>query len=261
MNHKKKNRLYYFGIGLALICVALVAFTLYHDSDQKTCGESDTLIVGTNAEFPPFSFIENNTIVGFDIDIMKEVAQRMGKNIEWKDMPFDALIPEIQLGNIHMIAAGMTPTPERAQRVLFTTPYIGGNPLVIISLAINPISSVTDLYGKDVIVNEGFVADEFMSKISGPILHRLPTVAEAFLALKSDRAFAFVVAQRAAQPFLQKYGENHFHTVEIPNTSETSALMISKKYPELLTGAQVALDAMQADGTLTTIKQTWNMHD
>ena len=58
---------------------------------------------------------------------------RLKKEIIFKDMPFDALIPEIQIGNIHVIASGMTPTEERALRTLFTRPHLTGNPLVIIS--------------------------------------------------------------------------------------------------------------------------------
>ena len=57
-------------------------------------------------------------------------------------MPFEALIPEIQLGNIHVIAAGITPTKERAQRTLFTRPHLAaGNPLIIISLSSLPLNS------------------------------------------------------------------------------------------------------------------------
>src|SRR6185369_11452130 len=85
---------------------------------------SNTLIVGTNAEFPPYCYIENNIIVGFDIDIAKEVAQRLGKSIQFKDMPFDALIPDIILGNVDFVAAGMSYTEERAKRVSFTRPYL-----------------------------------------------------------------------------------------------------------------------------------------
>lgn len=255
----KKQKLLIFSVALAIVCGAILMFTLRHDRMPEQCQLDTTLIVGTNAEFPPFTFIEHNTIVGFDIDIMKEVAKRMDKTIEWKDMPFDALIPEIQLGNIHMIAAGMTPTAERAKRVLFTKPYTSANPLVIISLAQHKTSGLADLVGKEVIVNEGFVADDYMRAISGVTLYRLPTVAEAFLALKSDRAYAYVLAKRSAQPFLEKYGTTHFHITQIPGTAETTALAISKKYADLLPQAQAALDAMEADGTLATIKQRWDI--
>lgn len=257
----KINKWLWFSIALALAGGALLIFTLRHDSATTSCAPSNTIIVGTNAEFPPFSYIEQNQIVGFDIDIMQEVGRRMGKIIEWRDMPFDALIPEIQLGNIQMIAAGMTPTAERALRVLFTSPYLSDNPLIIITQKPNAVTSVADLRGKDVIVNEGFVADQFMSTVEGPILHRLATVAEGFLALTSDRAYAYVLAKRAAEPFFKKYGAHAFSVTEIPNTSETSALALSKQHAALLAPVQQALDAMKHDGTIATLQQKWNLND
>src|SRR5437868_1703335 len=96
------------------------------------------LIVGTNADFPPFSFIKDGTIVGFDIDIAHEVAHRLNKKLTLIDLPFIALIPELQMGAIHIIAAGMTATEERAKQVYFTRPYIQGVPLLVISLTSNP---------------------------------------------------------------------------------------------------------------------------
>jgi polar amino acid transport system substrate-binding protein len=248
-------------IALAIACSVLLIFTLFKEKNPAACATADTLIVGTNAEFPPYTFMDNNTIVGFDIDIMTEVAKRLSKKIEWRDMPFDALIPAAQLGTIHMIAAGMTPTPQRAQRLLFTKPYTGGNPLLIIALAGSHITSVADLVGKDVLVNEGFIADDYMSSKAGVRLHRLPTVAESFLALTSNRADAYVLSKQSAQPFLAKYGTARFTIVEIPQTAETTALTISPRYPDLLTQVQQVLDLMATDGTLATIKQKWNIYD
>ena len=125
----------------------------------------------------------------------------------------------------------------------------------------NQITTVTDLVGKEAIVNDGFFADEYMRTIPGVLLQRLPTTAEAFLALDSNRAYAYVLANNAAQPFITKYGAHHFNVVTIPDTAETSALAIARQYPELLTAAQQALDDMASDGTLATIKKTWNIND
>ena len=103
-----------------------------HSSTQKI--PANVLVVGTNTEYAPFSFVEDNNPTGFDIDLIHEIAKRMNKTIELKDMPFDALIPAMQLGSIQVIAAGITPTAERAQRIIFTKPYLVGDPLLIVSL-------------------------------------------------------------------------------------------------------------------------------
>ena len=127
------------------------------------------MIVGTNAEFPPFSYIENKAIVGFDIDVAKEVAQRLGKTIQIKDMPFDALIPDIALGHVDFVAAGMSYTEERAKRASFTKSYFE-DPLMIFSK--RPLS-FDKLKGKKVVVVQGFTADLLMSSQKNIDLIRL----------------------------------------------------------------------------------------
>ncbi len=250
-----KNILYAFFIALI---ISIIAFW-YTTRKKSVPIESNTIIVGTNAEYPPFTFMDNNTIVGFDIDIAREVCRRLGKTMELKDMSFDALIPKIQLGQLHMIAAGMTATPERAQQVLFTKPYLTGDPLLIIALAKNSsVKSVNDLHGKEVVVNEGYTADFYMSSLEGPIIKRLPGPADAFLALQSERAYAFVAAQSTVQPFLEQYGKEQFQIVPIEGSSDNYSLVISKYHSNLLLHVQRVLDEMTEDGTLENLKKKWN---
>lgn len=228
------------------------------------CGSPDTttdiLIVGTESNFPPFAFKEKSELVGFDIDVVKEVARRLQKTIEFKDMGFEALIPQAQLGSMHVIAAGMTPTPERAKVVSFTKPYVNGDPLFIVTLIGNDAKDLEDLKrGKRVVVNQGYTADFFMSKIEGPELLRLDTPAEAFLALKQGRADAFVTARNTLAPFFKKHDAEGFEYKIIPGTDESTALIVSKNYPELLDAMQKQLDAMDQDGTLQALKKKWDI--
>lgn len=242
----------------ALLLVTV--FVLWRSTDKNSVLKDDSvLIVGTNAEYEPFSFIENNEIVGFDIDVITEVANRLGKKIEFKDMPFDALLPKIQFGDIQIIAAGLTATPEKAKKILFTKPYLTGDPLVVISLAKNPVvTSLKDLDGKEVVVNEGYTADLYMSTIPGPLIKRLATPAEGFLALTSGGVYAFVAAQSSVKPYFEKYGTQKFNIFVFDGAQDNYSFAISKHYPDLLVLVQKALDAMEQDGTIAFFKQKWN---
>ena len=255
------NKWYQIIVGI----IALVGISMWYlwRKAEKPILPTKTIIVGTNAEFQPFTFKKNGKIVGFDIDVIAEVSKRIDKEMVLKDMPFDALIPEIQLGNIHVIAASMTPTKERAKRVLFTKPYFDSDPLVIITSVKNQetIKKVQDLVGKRVAVNEGYTADMYMSKIEGIDLKRLYStmISEGLLALQSNRADAFVASRSSTQPYFEQYGTQEFNVVPIEGTEETDALAISKHYPELHTEIQEALDAMQEDGTLQQLKKKWGL--
>jgi arginine/lysine/histidine transporter system substrate-binding protein len=246
-------------IFIVLVIYTILQFTSPAKEIQQQQEATKILTVGTTADFPPFATIHDGNIAGFDIDIAKTVAAKLGKELELKDMPFTALIPQIQLGKIQLIAAGMTATPERAKRVFFTEPYFTGDPLIVITLAKNKIEDLDDLLGKEVIVNDGYTADIYMSDKEGPILRRLKSPAEAFLAIKTERAFAFVTAQATVQPFFERYGKKDFSIFTIPDTDENISLAISMRYPELQVPIQQALDEMKEDGTIDALKKKWKL--
>ncbi|HEV2601475.1 MAG TPA: ABC transporter substrate-binding protein [Candidatus Babeliales bacterium] len=244
----------------SIIFLLLATFLFAWFSLRKTTPPvtDNILIVGTNAEYPPFTFIDNGTIVGLDIDIIKEVAHRLDKPTLLKDMSFDSLLPKLQFGDIQVIAAGLTATPEKAKNVLFTKPYISGDPLIVISMANNPpITHLRDLDGKQVVVNEGYTADQYMSTIQGPIVKRLATPTEGFLALTSGHSYAFIAAQSSVKPYFDKHGKTAFNIFTLDGVHDSYSLAVSKQHPELLTAIQNALDAMEKDNTLASIKAKW----
>jgi len=249
-------------ICIILIVAAAIASTYLYLKKKSLAPTTDpnVLVVGTSADFPPFSFNKDGVIVGFDIDLATEICKHLNKKMVLKDMPFDTLIPQLQLGTMHIIAAGMTATPERAQKVNFTKPHLLSDPLIVITLAKNPpITSLDELNGKDVVVNEGYTADTYMSKLQGPILKRLPSTSDAFMAINNGRGYAFVTARNTVKAFFDQYGAQKYNVYEIPGTSENDALLVSKKYPALLDQVQKVLDAMQADGSLQNIKKKWGL--
>ncbi len=223
-----------------------------------SAAEEHTLLVGTNAEFPPFSYIEDKTLVGFDIDVANEVAQRLGKAIQFKDMPFDALIPDLILGRVDFVAAGMSYTPERAKRVFFTKSYLSEDPFTILSSSKQALS-LDDLKGKTVIVIEGFTADQLISSKAGINVIRLPSQADGFMALKSGRADAFITAKSTVDAFFELHDDSQFHMTVLEDTSETCALMVPKNKAKLLIDIQTALDEMENDGTMAKLKAKWKL--
>lgn len=245
---------------IAVLAIAASMFFWFRKTaEAKPFG--DTLIVGTSADFPPFSFRgSDDSVVGFDIDVVKEVAKRLNLKIDLQDKPFAMLIPQIELGQIHAIAAGMTPTPERAKRVRFSKVYLTSNPLLIVTRSTDPaITDLEDLKGKEVIVNTGYTADLFISDKPGIELLRLPKVADAIVALEQGKGDAFITASFTLKPYLAD-GDTRFNTTRLQETDEQNALAFSMLLPkDVVDKAQNALDAMEADGTLTAFKKKWNV--
>ena len=89
---------------------------------EATDAEGGVLKMGTSADFPPFESYDDDgkTIVGYDVDMMTEICNRIGMTLEITDMNFDSVVTAVQTGKIDMVMAGMTVTPDREKNVSFS---------------------------------------------------------------------------------------------------------------------------------------------
>lgn len=250
----KKSTLYLLG---ALLLVTAIALIIRQSGGRPV--SDNQLIVGISADFPPFTYMQDGAVVGLDVDLMREIGKRMHKEIVFTDMPFGTLLPSLQVGVIQVIAGGLTATPERAKRVLFTSPYLERDALLVVSLSAAPINSIDELKGKTVVVNEGYTADMYISTLADINVVRLKSPAEAFLALMGGRVDAFISAYNGVKPFFDQYEATNFHGVIIPDTQENSSFAIAPQLPALRDELEATIQAMKADGTLQTILTKWGV--
>ncbi|MFW6083281.1 MAG: basic amino acid ABC transporter substrate-binding protein [Thermoplasmatota archaeon] len=97
------------------------------------CSEEDKIVVGTSADFEPFEYKEGGEIVGFDIELVKAILKDQGyENIEVRDMDFGTLIGAVQQGKIDVVAAAMTITDEREEKIDFSDPYYEADQSIIV---------------------------------------------------------------------------------------------------------------------------------
>ena len=122
------------------------------------------LIMATEAGFAPYEFYENQNIVGVDVEIAKEIAKQMGKELYVKDIAFDSLINELKSGKADFVAAGMSITPERLEEVDFTIEYATAKQVVVVRKDNQRIKEPEDIAGKRVAVQLGTVADSFLTE-------------------------------------------------------------------------------------------------
>lgn len=91
-----------------------------------------TLVVATNADFPPYESWEEDRIVGIDVDMMQAVCDKLGRELVIENMEFDAIIPAVSSGKADAAAAGMTITEERMEQVAFTQSYATATQVIIV---------------------------------------------------------------------------------------------------------------------------------
>ena len=93
-----------------------------------------TLTMATEGTFPPFEFHDSKTneLIGFELDLAKAAADKMGATLDIKEFKFDAILPAIVSNTLDFAAAGFAVTPERAKRVLFSDPfYMSGLTIIV----------------------------------------------------------------------------------------------------------------------------------
>ncbi|SHJ47041.1 transporter substrate-binding domain-containing protein [Hespellia stercorisuis] len=103
-----------------------------YESPADTDRSKGSLVMATNAEFPPYEYYEGDAVVGIDADFAQAIADKLGMELKIEDMAFDSIITAVQGGKADFGAAGMTVTEERATQVDFTDSYYTGRQVIIV---------------------------------------------------------------------------------------------------------------------------------
>jgi len=125
---------------------------------QQNTDGLPTLTMGTNADFPPYEFIQTGKIVGIDAEIAAAIADKLGRKLVIDNMDFGAIIAAVQTGKVDMGMAGMTVTDERLESINFSKSYAKGVQVIIVRED-SDIVSVDDLFSGDKVYKIGVQQD------------------------------------------------------------------------------------------------------
>lgn len=124
------------------------------DSDYS----NGTLVIGTNAEFPPYEMYENGKITGIDIDIMRAICDRLNMKLEIEDMAFDSVISAVSTGKVDLGASGFTVTEERKKNINFSDSYTTSKQVIIVkdSQSDNTAMSISEKFKQNFITDNRY---------------------------------------------------------------------------------------------------------
>lgn len=134
---------------VAALSISIVAGVL------PVAAQADTLRVGMSGGYFPFTFVEQDELKGFEVDVMNAVGEITGDDIEFVTASFSGLAGMLESGRIDTIANQITITPERKAKYVFTSPYVYDGAQVVVRAGNDTIEGVEDLSGKSVAVNLG----------------------------------------------------------------------------------------------------------
>lgn len=238
------------------------------------CKEDERLVVATAATFPPFEFKEGSEYKGVDMDISKEIAKRLGKELEIKDMEFDSVMSAVSSGNADFAASGLTINETRLKVADFTKPYYNANQVVVIKSENAELKAVK---------NNAEALIDAISKKNGIKIGVQTSTTGAFFA-KGDKDWGFVgfpnaeiksfvngslaisalvngqvdlvILDEAPAKLISKANAGT-EVLPITLTQEQYGIAVKKGNKELLGSINGALEAMEKDGTLESIMQKY----
>lgn len=244
----KRKRLMGIGSWIGLALFAGMILWMLGDILQRDGvigSKTDVLVMGTNAGFKPFEYIDNKEIVGFDVDLVREIAKSMGKELRVEDMSFDGLLSALDSGQIDLVAAGMTVTPERAKNALFSEPYYSASQRIIVKKG-SPIRNRYQLSGRKIGVQLGTTGDTLASKIVGASVTQFQTAPSVLQELSSGKIEAVILDDAPAKQYAAGFSDLEILPGAL--SDENYAIAIKKDNKDLLDKVNKEIAKMKSDG-------------
>lgn len=233
-----------------LIAVLMLALTFVACSGAKT-ETKETLVMATNAEFPPYEYHEGDAIVGIDAEIAQAIADKLGMELKIEDVAFDSIIPGVQAKKYDMGMAGMTVNEERLKSVNFSTSYAKGVQVVIVKED-SDIKTVDDVTGKKIGVQTSTTGDIYATDDFGEEnITRYDNGAVAVQALVSGKVDCVIIDNEPAKSYVE--ANEGLKILETSYVEEDYAICFNKENTELMDKVNGALEELIADGTVDTI--------
>ena len=210
--------------------------------------DQNTLIVGTNAAFPPFEYVggtSGDEIKGFDIDLARKIAEDAGKTLKVENIKFDSLIVALNSGKIDFIASGMTITAERQASVNFSTPYYEATQIVLVRKDSPRIETIADLKDKHVAVQLGSTGDMMAKKYTQHIT-AFNTGFEAIMELKNAKVDLVLFDSEPAANYLEKNPD--LSLIKLNFEPEFYGFAVAKHQTELLNSINNTLAKIKQNG-------------
>lgn len=233
-------------------------------ADETTTAAAEnkaTFTVGFDQDFPPMGFVgDDGEFTGFDLELAAEVAKRMGKEIKYQPIAWDAKDMELTSGNIDCIWNGFS-IQGREDKYTWSKPYMKNDQVFVVK-SDSSIDSIEDLAGKTVEVQTDSSAEAALKENTelANTFGKLQTVADyntGFMDLEMGGVDAIAMDSVVANYQITKRGGNVFTVLDTPLSSEEYGIGFKLGNETLRNEVQKALEDMKADGTMKTISEKW----
>lgn len=216
------------------------------------------LTVGANVGNVPWEFQDaSGNTVGFEVDLLNEIAKRLGKSIEFVNIPFNGLFPAVQSGRINIAVSSITITDKRLESVSFAQPYYDSDQSLTVT-ASSGIEGLSGMSGKVVGVDTGSTGDMWVGKNNDNYkfgeVRRFEGLSPAMLDLVAGRIDGYISDIPALLYYVKDKPD--LKVVERIPTGEKYSMMFNKNDP-LATEVNDVISTLKKEGFLAKLHETW----
>lgn len=269
---KRNKFISILSISIVLLVGAVSGCSSKSTSASKAGEDSKvkTIYVATQNDYPPFDYVDaSGKIVGYDVDVVKEINKHLPQyKFEFVTGPWSTVVPSLEANKTQIIADQMTPTPERANKFLFSESYFSTPTLIIVKQGRTDIKTLDDLKGKVVEVSVGDSKTTFLeqwNKANGNKItlkyteNSQPDIYQDIEAGRADATINDIVMTKA---IVEKSGLK-VEPVGASFRNTDSVLFFNKddQGKELKAAIDPVIKKLKEDGTLTKISQQWTSGD
>ena len=234
------------------------------DNSLQDIKDRGHLIIGTSADFAPREFhmiIDGkDTIVGYDIDIAKEIANDMGVELKVTDMAFDGLLPALNAGHVDMVIAGMASTEERLKAVDFSIPYgkstdvSEGQKIVIRKEDKDKYTSIESLTDKKLGVQKSGLQEEIAKEqVSNAKITYLTKIPNMIMDLQTNKVDAIILSADVAENYANKNDDLYVTDIPLVQNAGGVGVVFKKGSDALVEQTNKTLQRLMDDGTMDEI--------
>ncbi|MCE3027925.1 MULTISPECIES: transporter substrate-binding domain-containing protein [unclassified Salinicola] len=239
--------------------LALSALALCLGVGGVANAQQTTLKAVTDPSFVPFEMMDQDSgkMVGFDMDILQEVADRAGFDVDLKTMDFNGIIPAVQTGNVDLAIAGITITDERQKIVDFSDPYYDSGLRILVKDG-SEVKTLDDLAGKRIGTKIGSTSYDFLQKQLGDKaeITPYPGSSDMYMALMGGNVDAVFYDAPNVGYFAQTKGKGKVETVGPLYEGQQYGIALAKG-SDWVEPVNQALAAMHKDGSYDEIYEKW----
>ena len=249
------------GIGALLVIVSMAAIA----NQRFSTLAPGTLRIGTYFVNPPFEYVSKGEKVGFEVDLMTEIARRLGLVPVFVNTRWETILRETEEGRYDCIVGGITITPNRERILAWSTPYMTTTLSLVVNRSETPaIRSIADLKDASVGVQaattdyDAAIAMQKQGEIRSVKVYPFDRIEEAMADLEAGKIMAVMKVAPVAVWLAAKRSDLRI-VAQVPNDPQPLGIGFVRKNSEMVMAVNQVIATMQRDGSLKRLKEKWSV--